>query len=308
MPNRGKIMIKKIFYACVLSCIPYLTNANPISIIAVVNGKPITSYDIAQREKLVTEFIKKQGIKLDKNEIYQTTLKELIDDKIKITEAKKFGISISAEEIENYKIKTKQYLGLDRNLYQKLIKNGLKEETFNKKVETDLLWLKFIYQVLRGFVKLNDDELDSIIKNVVQQENKDNFNYTLIPFTLKNNKDYANLKSVIEKINSCTDFENFTKINSKIGTVNKITILSKDMDKKLYDSLINIPVNSASAPVKLNGENTIFFVCDKAVYKEKISDEKKMRIRASAYDEKLETYANKYFDKLKQGATIEYSK
>src|SRR3954464_4729432 len=62
------------------------------SIAVMVNGEPITHYDIEQRSKLNTlshkAATKQQGID------------ELIDEKVKIREAKRFGVDPSTSDID----------------------------------------------------------------------------------------------------------------------------------------------------------------------------------------------------------------
>src|SRR5579863_10682256 len=52
----------------------------------MVNGEPITNFDIEQRSKLLLLSLKKMPER-------QTVLDELIDEKVKIKEGKKFGRS-----------------------------------------------------------------------------------------------------------------------------------------------------------------------------------------------------------------------
>ena len=51
----------------------------------MVNGEPITNYDIEQRTKLTALTTHKQPARQD-------VIDELIDEKVKIKEAKKFGV------------------------------------------------------------------------------------------------------------------------------------------------------------------------------------------------------------------------
>ena len=59
----------------------------------MVNGEPITDYDIEQRSKLIFISTHKQADRKD-------VLKELIDEKIKIREGKKYGVDPSGSDID----------------------------------------------------------------------------------------------------------------------------------------------------------------------------------------------------------------
>ena len=59
----------------------------------MVNGEPITHYDIEQRSKLTTLSMHKQPDR-------QTVINELIDEKVKIREGKRFGVDPTASDID----------------------------------------------------------------------------------------------------------------------------------------------------------------------------------------------------------------
>ena len=59
----------------------------------MVNGEPITNYDIEQRTKL-------NVLSTHKPPTRQEVIDELIDEKVKIKEAKKFGVDPTASDID----------------------------------------------------------------------------------------------------------------------------------------------------------------------------------------------------------------
>src|SRR5260370_19574484 len=59
----------------------------------MVNGEPITNYDIEQRSKL-------NFLTTHKPADRQQVINELIDEKVKIKEGKKFGVDPSASDID----------------------------------------------------------------------------------------------------------------------------------------------------------------------------------------------------------------
>src|SRR5689334_22069303 len=76
-------------WTLILSAAP----ARAQSVCVMVNGEPITQYDIEQRSKLNFLTTKKQPARED-------TINELIDEKVKIKEAKKFGVDPSDSDID----------------------------------------------------------------------------------------------------------------------------------------------------------------------------------------------------------------
>src|SRR6202008_5011745 len=62
-------------------------------VVVMVNGEPITNYDIEQRSKL-------HAISTHKTPDRKQVIDELIDEKVKIKEGKKFGIDPSASDVD----------------------------------------------------------------------------------------------------------------------------------------------------------------------------------------------------------------
>src|SRR6266576_796312 len=63
------------------------------TVAVMVNGESITDYDIEQRSKL-------DFISTHKQPARQEVINELIDEKVKIKEAKKYGVDPSSSDIE----------------------------------------------------------------------------------------------------------------------------------------------------------------------------------------------------------------
>src|ERR1700737_4038889 len=63
------------------------------TVAVMVNGEPITNYDIDQRSKL-------NFLTTHKPAVRQQVIDELIDEKVKIKEGKKFGVDPTASDID----------------------------------------------------------------------------------------------------------------------------------------------------------------------------------------------------------------
>src|SRR3954453_16925332 len=64
------------------------------TVVVMVNGEPITSYDIEQRSKLT-------ALTTHKAPPRQQVIEDLINEKVKIKEAKRFGVDPSASGIDS---------------------------------------------------------------------------------------------------------------------------------------------------------------------------------------------------------------
>src|SRR3954465_13611787 len=92
------------------------------SIAVMVNGEPITHYDIEQRSKLNTLS--------HKAATRQQVIEELIDEKVKIKEAKKFGVDPTSSDIDAAfrQMSSRMHLTADQ-LTKSLESQGIRPDT-----------------------------------------------------------------------------------------------------------------------------------------------------------------------------------
>src|ERR1700676_1382819 len=79
--------------AAVLALMSCASPSHAQSVVVMVNGEPITNYDIEQRSKLTFLTTHKPANR-------QQVIDELIDEKVKIKEGKKFGVDPTASDID----------------------------------------------------------------------------------------------------------------------------------------------------------------------------------------------------------------
>ena len=93
------------------------------SVAVMVNGEPITNYDIEQRSKLNFLTTHKQMSR-------QEVINELIDEKVKIKEAKRFGVDPTSSDIEQSFAAMSQRMRITADQLAKTLENqGIRPET-----------------------------------------------------------------------------------------------------------------------------------------------------------------------------------
>ncbi len=291
-------MLKKIFYVLAFFT-ANISFANSVNIRAIVGDEIITSYDVDQRKKLATALLKHSKINMPEAQIEKNVLNEMIEDKLKIAEARKYGITATKDEIESAKSRMVQLLNLGADGYDNILKEaGVSQDILNEQIRGDVIWSKFVMQVLRGYIKVQDSEVTNYIENAVSDNM---YEFTLIPFMLKNEDDFAKVKDVTD----CAEFEKLATTYGNSGSGFKMNIINSQMQKSLYDITKTAPVSTALNPIELNGEKTVFFICDKKAYVPTVSTDEKEKIKFMIYQNKLDAYANKYFEKIKATSLID---
>jgi peptidyl-prolyl cis-trans isomerase SurA len=121
------------------------------SIRVLVNGDIITSYDIAQRTRMLPLFGRKGGEK--------AATEELIDETLKLQEARKRGVRVSDEQVEG----AFASMGKDRKLSAKQLAGelgriGIAADSMKRWIKAQMIWQRLVQARVRreGQVKSSD--------------------------------------------------------------------------------------------------------------------------------------------------------
>jgi len=108
------------------------------SVAVMVNGEPITNYDIEQRSKLNFLTTHKQMSR-------QEVINELIDEKVKIKEAKRFGVDPTSSDIEQSFAAMSQRMRITADQLAKTLENkGIRPETMKARIRADMVWTSLV--------------------------------------------------------------------------------------------------------------------------------------------------------------------
>src|SRR3981189_2007956 len=92
----GPHLIRSLIPGCAVAFAVLAGGGSPLhaqSVALLVNGEPITNYDIEQRTKL-------NALTTHKQMPRQEVIDQLIDEKVKVKEGKKYGVAPASSDIE----------------------------------------------------------------------------------------------------------------------------------------------------------------------------------------------------------------
>lgn len=108
------------------------------NIVVMVNGDPITDFDIEQRTKL-------DQLTTQKTPSRQEVINELIDDKVKIKEGKKYGVDPGASDIEqSYAGMAQRMRVAPEQLTKSLEVKGVRPETLKSRMRAEMVWTSLV--------------------------------------------------------------------------------------------------------------------------------------------------------------------
>jgi len=124
------------FLLLVLGAVLILTGtpARAQNIVVMVNGDPITDYDIEQRSKL-------DQLTTQKTPARQDVINELIDDKVKMKEGKKYGVDPGVSDInQSYEGMAQRMRISPEQLTKSLEVKGVRPETLKGRMKAEMVW------------------------------------------------------------------------------------------------------------------------------------------------------------------------
>ena len=146
---------------------------NTLRIAAVVNGDVISIFDLEARLSMI---IASAGME-DRVEVRRRmgpqVLRSLIDEKLKMQEAKRLGIQVSKEDIDKA---LRQVAAQNRadlaQLDQILTQQGIRKEDLVDKIESDVAWVRVINKGQKTRVEVDAQAVDHFLARTKANEGK----------------------------------------------------------------------------------------------------------------------------------------
>jgi peptidyl-prolyl cis-trans isomerase SurA len=275
-------------------------------IVVIVNGDPITALDIEQRSKL-------NQLSTHKIPPRQEVLEELINDRLKIKEAKKFGFEISETEVDSAfgTMASRMRLTPDQ-LTQMLAKQGIAATTLKLRIKADLTWP----QLVRGrySASLQVGEKDILTATDPKAEDSVGYDYTLRPilFILPPGSGEAvietrrrDAEALRGRFQGCDAGITFARALKDVAVRDQVLRSSADLPPQLRKLLDSTEVGKLTPPETTKLGIEMFAICGK---KESAADNSpgKRRAREALMLERYERLSKQYLNEVRRGAMLEY--
>jgi peptidyl-prolyl cis-trans isomerase SurA len=127
-------------------------------VVALVNNQAITSFDIEQRMRIAATVDRRR---LDR----KSALQELIDDKVKLIEARRVGYRVTEEGVENeFSRFAKNNRMTTLEFEDNLKRAGLQPSALRDKIRSDLAWVVLLRDQARRGSQVSNAELESAVE------------------------------------------------------------------------------------------------------------------------------------------------
>jgi peptidyl-prolyl cis-trans isomerase SurA len=277
------------------------------SVAVMVNGEPITNYDIEQRTKLNFLTTRKQMPR-------QEVIEELINEKVKIKEAKKFGVDPSASDIDQAfaGMGSRMRLSADQ-LTKSLESQGVRPETLKARLKADMVWTSLVRGRYKESLQVGEKDVNAAAQEGGEASQTEAFEYKMQPIVLIVPRGSApsavdsrrkEAESLRERVQTCEQANAYFKSMQNAAIREAVTKTSADIPGPLRELLNKTPIGHLTPPEITKQGVEMVALCDRKPTK--IDTPKKREIREKMYAQKYEAKSKAYLNDIRKAAMIEY--
>ena len=285
-----------------------ITPLHAQTVAVMVNGEPITDYDIEQRSKL--DFLTEH-----RQANRQDVINQLIDEKVKIREAKKFGVDPSSSDIDQSfaAMGSRMRLSADQ-LTKSLESQGIRADTLRSRIRADMVWSSLVRGRYKERLQVGERDVAAAVKaDGGDADQTEAFEYKMQPVVLivprgsgpaaveARQKEAETLRA---RVQSCDEANSYFKTMQNAAIREPVVRTSADIPQVLRKVLDDTPIGHLTPPeITKQGVEMVALCARKPTT---IDTPKKREIRDKMFAQKYEATSKSYLQEIRKAAMIEF--
>jgi peptidyl-prolyl cis-trans isomerase SurA len=274
------------------------------SVLALVNNRPITTFDVQQRIRLAQVT---QGRRLSS----KAALQELVDDQVKIIEASRVGYRITEEGVDaEFTRLAKNARQTDASFSEALRRTGLQPEMLRDSMRASLAW----EALLRDRARRGSHVTRSELQTAVNEKRSGNatvteFDLVQVLFIVPQGSGAAGERqraanAARSRFTSCeTGLDEFRTMKD-VAVKDRVTRTSADLSKQTVALLAKTPVGHLTPPVPSPQGFELIAVCGKRERADPTADPS--AVAATLTAKKFAETAKEYLESIRKKVDIRY--
>ncbi len=274
---------------------------------ALVNGDPITAYDIDQRIRLTQ-------VSTNKTPTRQETIQELVDEHLKVQLLRRYSIEGMDNDVNTTFANMAGRMRLTPQQFAEVLtKSGVSVNTLKFKIKADITWSQVIRAKYQSSLQIAEKDILAKLE-VDKVEDKTAYDYTLRPILFvipRGSPDSVRLARLKEaealraRFSDCQSGIRLARGLRDVAVRPPVTRSSADLSPALREILEKTEIGKLSAPEPSAQGIEVYALCDK---KESSADNTlgKRKVREELYSSQFETFSKRYIKELRAQAMIEY--
>ena len=278
------------------------------TVAVMVNGEPITNYDIDQRMKLTFLTTHKPAVRQD-------VINELIDEKVKIKEGKKFGVDPTSADIDqSYAAMSSRMRITNDQLTKSLESQGIRPDTLKARMKAEMVWTSLVRGRYKESLQVGEKDVAAAVQAGGDEKlQTEAFEYRLQPIVLIVPRGSApaavelrrkEAEALRSRVQTCDEANAFFKSMRNAAIRDAVTKTSADIPAVLREVLDKTPIGHLTAPEVTKQGVEMVALCGRKPTT--VDTPKKKEIREKMYVEKYEAKSKAYLQEVRKAAMIEY--
>lgn len=280
------------------------------TVAVMVNGEAITNYDIEQRSKLTQ-------LTTHKTPSRQDVIDDLINEKVKIKEAKKFGVDPTASDIDAAFAQMSSRMRITpEQLTKSLESQGIRTETLKARIKGEMVWGSLVRGRFKESLQVGEKDVAAAVQVNADDKDKpkaESFEYQMRPIVLVVPRGAAPAATEVRRkeaealrtrVQTCEEATAIFKSMQNAAIREPVTKTSADLPAVLRDVLDKTPIGHLTAPEVTKQGVEMVALCGRKPTT--IDTPKKREVREKMFAEKFEKKSKAYLDEVRKAAMIEY--
>lgn len=283
------------------------TNAVAQNVLVMVNGEPITALDVEQRSKFIQ-------LSTQKTPPRQQVIDELIDEKLKIKEGKRWGITVSDSDVDStYASMASRMHVSAAQLTENLAKSGISAYTFKDRIRADAVWNQLVRGRYQASLQLSEKDVEVELESKkIDDKDTTAYDYFMRPilFIVPPGSSAAVIESrrkeaeaLRGRFRGCVEGIALARRLPDVAVRDQVTRSTGDLSPDLRKVVDSIPIGQLSAPELTRLGIEMFALCDKQV--SKADTPGKRQARDAAFAARFQQQSRIYLQRLRREALIE---
>ena len=228
-------------------------------IVAVVNDESITAYDVEQRIKLTLGPGEQRPNPELMRRLATQVLRNMIDERLQMQEAKRLGISVLPEEISDAVGRIERQNNLAPGTLPDTFKaEGLNFNSFEDQAKAAISWPKVVRRRAARLIVVADDEIDEALDRIKENADKPTnlVSQIFLPVDLPQDETEvrANIQRLYEQLTSGTPFPALAQQysqDSAAGSGGDLGwVQGGQLAQEVEEALAVMPVGAVSQPIR----------------------------------------------------------
>lgn len=242
------------------------------SIAAVVNDDVITTFDLRQRLQLM---IISSGGQIPADalaRLQEQALRDLIEEKLKLQEAKRFDAEVPDNEVRAEITNMGMQSGMNYDQFVQFLESvGISQRILEQQVKSTIIWPQIVQGRFRDRVRINEDEVEDTLVRMREDAAQEQYLVSEICIPVPNPSQaqqyYQGSLQLIEQIKRGVPFavvaQQFSACTTAAVGGDMGWVRTSELQQELDEAIRELPPGSVTNPIPSDGAFMILAVRDR---------------------------------------------